>query len=342
MRYPSDLKKGYKIGVTATSAGFTEEADLNRLENGIRHFGEMGYPVITTPNVTKCQNGRSSDGRTRAKELHSLIKDPEIPVILAASGGDFLVEMLPYLDYEAISLNPKWLQGFSDTTGLTYTITTLLDIATIYSYNFSTFGMEHWHSSLSDNKKILEGMNIVQNSFDLYQDGYYKRITGLEGFVLEKEVYWRNRYPDGAAGKCEINISGRVLGGCLDVLLTLVGTRFDKTREFIERYRPDGILWVLESYDLGSEALFRGLWQLKEAGWFSHATGFLFGRPAMYPDESDISYEEAVLSVLGELKLPIIFDADIGHKPPQLTVIHGAVATVRSKAGKGSIIFERR
>lgn len=343
MIYPADLEKGFSIGVTATSAGIEEEVDYIRLDNAIKNFKGQGYPVITTPNVITSDNkGRSSDAATRAKELSALINDPKVRAIIAASGGDFLVEMLPYVDYTALRNNPKWVQGFSDTTGLTFTITTNLDIATIYSYNFSSFGMKNWHRSLMDNLSILEGDDIVQSSYDLYQDGYYKRITGLEEFVLEKEVEWRNLLPKGANDVNEINIRGRMLGGCLDVLQTLVGTRFDKTVKFVERYHEDGILWFLESYCLSSEGMIRALWQLKEAGWFRNARGFIFGRPAIYESDYNISYEEAVYSVLGELDLPIILDADIGHKPPQFSIINGALAMVKSNNKKGTIIFERR
>ncbi len=344
MIYPKNLEKGFNIGVTATSSGYDDEVDFRRLDNAIKNLKEYGYPVIVTPNVRSGVNkGRSSDATIRAKELLDLIKDPSIKAIIAASGGDFLVEMLPFVDFIAIKDNPKWVQGFSDTTGLTYTITTNLDIATIYSYNFGTFGMENLHRSLSDNLLILEGNNISQESFDMYQDGYYARVTGIEEFVLEKVVEWRNLLPEGASDdSLGITIQGRMLGGCLDVLLNLIGTRFDKTLEFIEKYKDDGILWFLESFDLSSGGMVRGLWQLREAGWFRHAKGFIFGRPAMYNTEYDISYEEAVFSVLGELGLPIILDADIGHKPPQFTIINGALATVQSKNKKGTIIFERR
>ena len=34
----------------------------------------------------------------------------------------------------------------------------------------------------------------------------------------------------------------------MDVLLNLVGTRFDKTKEFVHKYKEDGILWYLESF----------------------------------------------------------------------------------------------
>ena len=62
----------------------------------------------------------------------------------------------------------------------------------------------------------------------------------------------------------------------------------------------------------------------------------------MYEMIYDISYEVAVYSVLGDLSLPIILNADIGHKPPQFTIINGAMAHVKSKDKKGTIIFERR
>ncbi len=342
MIYPKSLEKGYKIGVTATSGGIDKDVDFIRLESGINHFNDIGYPVIVTDNVRKSFKGRSSDGPTRARELTQLIQDPKIRVIIAACGGDYLVEMLSYINFDIMKANPKWIQGYSDTTGIIFTLTTNLDIATLYAYNFSSFGMKNWHNSLDKNLIILEGQDILQDSFEEYEDGYKKRITGYEEFTMEKEVKWINVYPNGWDTDKELTIDGRALGGCLDVLLCLVGTRFDRTKEFINRYQEDKILWFLESFDLGSEALTRGLWQLKEAGWFEHAAGFMFGRPAMFHSETDTTYEEAVLSVLGELNVPIILEADIGHKPPAFTMINGAFARLRSFNGKGSILFERR
>ncbi|MDF2513324.1 MAG: hypothetical protein K0S04_3190 [Herbinix sp.] len=342
MIYPKNLEKGYKIGVTAPSAGFVEEIDLIRLENGIKNFEVLGYPVLVTDNVRTQEKGRSSDGKTRAKEMQQLFLNEEVGAIIAASGGDYLFEMLSYTDFEVIMKNPKWIQGYSDTTGILFTITTNLDIATIYANNFGSFGMEIWHSSLVDNLGILEGQDIEQRSFDKFQDGFKKKITGYEGFELEKEVRWINLYPEGWDANSELFIKGRALGGCLDVLLNLIGTRFDKTREFIQRYQEDKIVWFLESFDLGNEALVRGLWQLKEAGWFEHTAGFIFGRPAMYRSDTETTYEEAVESVLGELGVPIILDADIGHKPPQVAMMNGAIVEVSSQHGKGKIVFNRK
>lgn len=335
MIYPNFLEQGCTIGVTAPSDGNRKETDFIRLDNGKEQLKKEGFSVIETPNVRTSYKGRSSDGRTRANEFMGLINDKQIKWIISAKGGDFLMEMLPFVDFNQIKSNPKWIQGYSDNTGITFTITTNCDIATAYGCNFNDFGMETWHKTLRDNIEILKGNDVIQTSFDLYEDGFYDRVTGLEGYVLEKPVQWRN-----ITTNDEINMSGRLLGGCLDVLLNLVGTRFDNTVNFINQYKEDGILWYLESFSLNSESISRGLWQLKEAGWFQYVKGFIFGRPAFFDQDYYIPYDEAVLSILDELNVPIILDADIGHKAPQMTMINGSIATVRSYNGKGSITLE--
>lgn len=335
MIYPGYIKKGNTIGVTAPSDGNKKETDFVRLDHGKEQLKEKGYEVTETEHVRNSEKGRSTDARTRTKELEELINNDTVKWIISAKGGDFLLEMLPFVDFERIKANPKWIQGYSDNTGLTYTITTNCDIATLYGCNFNDFGMEVWHKTIEDNLQLVEGNINTVHSFDQYEDGFYDRVTGLEGYRLEKPVYWRNLY-----NKDEINLSGRLLGGCLDVLLYIVGTRFDQTKQFIEKYKGDGILWYLESFALQSEALTLGLWQLKEAGWFKYTKGFVFGRPAFYNPDSEISYDEAVLSVLEEFNVPIILDADIGHKAPQMTMVNGAMANIHSKDGKGTVIFE--
>ena len=335
MIYPNFLKQDDVIGVTAPSDGNKKETDYTRLDNAKLKLKERGYKVIETPNVRTSEKGRSTDAITRAKEFEQLLENKEVSFIVSAKGGDFLMEMLSKLDFDKIEKNPKWFMGYSDNTSLTYLITTKCNIATAYGNNFNDFGMETWHKSVENSLDILEGKDIVQDSFDLYEDGYHDRITGLEGYVLEKEVKWRN-----ISGGNEIEMSGRMLGGCLDVLLNLVGTRFDETKKFLELYKEDGFLWYLESFSLDSESISRGLWQLKEAGWFQYAKGFIFGRPAFFNEDYYISYDEAVLSVLNELNVPIILDADIGHKAPQMTIINGSLGNIYSSNGKGSIVLK--
>lgn len=337
LNYPGFIKKDDLIGISAPSDGNSEKIDYARLDNGKRKLEELGYKVIETTHVRASKKGRSADAKTRASEFMELISNDEVKLIVSASGGDYLLEILPFMDFQKIRSNPKWFQGYSDNTGLVHTITTICDLATVYGNNFKDFGMNNWHRSLKNNIKILQGEENIQHSFDTYQDGFYKRITGLEDYVLTKPVNWRNINTDG-----EVIIKGRTIGGCLDVLISLVGTRFDKTKEFVEKYKDDGILWYLESFALTAESLTLALWQLKEAGWFQYTKGFVFGRPTFYDDKAgeNGTYEEVVMSVLGEIGVPIILEADIGHKPPQFSMINGALGTLFCKGGKAKLEYD--
>lgn len=334
MIYPNFLKKNDTIGITAPSDGVVEEIDIFRLNNAIRKFEEIGYRIKETEDVRKSEKGKSAPSKVQARELESLFQDEEIKCIICAGGGDFLVEMLSEVDFKVIKNSPKWLQGYSDPTGLLFTITTNLDIATIYADNFKSFGMENWHKSLQDNLKILEGNIIKQESFEKYESKRAERIIGNECYNLDTEVKWEN------VNKEEINITGRMIGGCIDILSEIFGTRFDKTKDFIEKYKNDGIVWYLENCEMTSESIIRTLWKFKENGWFKYTNGIVFGRSAIEKSCYDITFKEAVTRVLGDLNIPIIFNADLGHVSPRMTIINGAICNVVSKEGKGKITFE--
>ena len=333
MIYPEFLKEKDTIGVTAPSDGITDEVKLKRLDNAIKNFEDRGFIIKETPNVRCSVKGRSSSSKERVKELERLYKDDNVKTIITSGGGDFLLEMLSELDFNVIKDNPKWLQGYSDPTGLLFTITTNLDIATVYSDNFKTFGMEPWHKSLENNLEILKGNIIEQTSFSKYEEDK-KLITGLEPFNLTKKVYWKNLNNEDT-----LNIKGRIIGGCLDLITELFGTRFDNTKAFLEKYRDDGIIWYFDVCELSSESLIRTLWKLKDNGYFKYTKGILFSRVYACNSYYDISYEEVIYESLKDLNIPIIINADIGHVSPRMTIINGAIATITSSKGKAKIKF---
>ena len=333
MIYPEFLKEHDIIGVTAPSDGITDEVKLKRLDNAIKNFDSRGFNIKETPNVRCSVKGRSSSSKERASELESLYEDDNLKAIICASGGDFLLEMLSEVDLNIIKDNHKWLQGNSDPTGLLFTITTNLDIATIYADNFGCFGMEPWHKSLENNLEILKGNIIEQTSFSKYEEDK-KLITGLEPFNLTKKVYWKNLNNEDT-----LNIKGRIIGGCLDLITELFGTRFDNTKAFLEKYNDDGIIWYFDVCELSSESLIRTLWKLKDNGYFKYTKGILFSRVYACNSYYDITYEEAIYESLKDLNIPIIINADIGHVSPRMTIINGAIATITSFKGKGKIKF---
>lgn len=335
MLYPEFITKGKTIGVTAPSDGKTDKLDLIRLDNAYKKLKNLGYEIVETPNVKKSIKGRSANAKLRAKYLEDLFQDDNVKVIISAGGGDFLVEILPYIDFNILKNNPKWFCGFSDNTAIGFILTTKLDIASLYSDNISCFGMEPWHESINNYLKILQGNIIEQSNFTKYQSSYSEYKTGLESYTLDKEVSWNN-----LTNEKTTKLEGRLIGGCLDVLLNLVGTKYDYVKTFIEKYKDDGIIWFLESCELTSEQLIRGLWQLKEAGWFKYTKGFIFGRPILEKSYYNISYEEALKKSLKDLNVPIITSACFGHTSPKITIINGSYAKITSENKKGTIKME--
>lgn len=332
MIYPSFLKENDTIGVTAPSDGKKDELDIKRLDNAYRKLNKNKINIIETKNVRSSINGRSDSAKKRTEYLEELSKNNNVKAIISASGGDFLIEVLPYLKFNIIKEHPKWFCGYSDNSALSFVITSKYNIATMYSDNISAFGMSKWHKSINNYLNILKGNIIEQTSFSKYQNTYSIYKTGLENYNLDSPVYWKNLNNEPL-----IEEQGRLIGGCLDVLINLVGTPYDNVKNFIEEYKNDGIIWFLESCELSSEAIIRSLWQLKEAGWFKYTKGFIFGRTPYKKSYNNIKYEDAIKTSLEQLQVPIIIDADFGHLAPRMTIINGSYVKITSQNGKGTL-----
>lgn len=142
------------------------------------------------------------------------------------------------------------------------------------------------------------------------------RLAGLTGSgdVMETEAVF----------------SGRLLGGCMDCLVNLLGTKYDRVAEFTEKYQEDGIIWFLEACDLNLMGIRRAMWQMEHAGWFKYCKGFLIGRPrlGMGVEEFGIDSYQAVCEMLYPYHVPVLMDLDIGHMPPSIPLVCGSMAHV--------------
>ena len=335
MIYPNFLKQGNTIGVPAPSSGAYDDLHCNKYKNSKKNLEKMGYKVELSKNIFKSEMGRSATAKERAEELKEMLENEKTDYIICAAGGEFLVEILPYVDLSIIQKKPKFVQGFSDPTGILYPITTKYDIATIYGMNFGDYGTIEYTRDITDNLKIITGNLVKQENFEMFENERGEEITGLESYNFTDKVEWKI-----LAGN-EVNITGRIIGGCIDIISELTGTRYDGINEFNEKYKEDGIIWYFDNCDLSKEELIRTLWKFNEFNYFKYTKGVIFGRNGN--DNSLLGYtiEQALKdSVISNLNIPILYDTDISHKGPCLTIINGAIATVNSKNGKGSIEFK--
>lgn len=330
MRYPKDLKENGTIGFLAPSFGCATEPYYSCFQNALKNLKEMGYSTLLGPNVTKAEGiGISNTPKACGEEVMEMFSS-DSDVLISCGGGELMCEILPYVDFPILSeLSPKWFMGYSDNTNLTFLLPTLTDTASIYGPCAKAFGMEPWHSAVSDALDLLRGTNHTAHNYMLWEkENPEEEREPLAPYHVTEPIAIRTFLGGREVTDEQIHFSGRLLGGCLDCLANLVGTGYDKVKEFAERYREDGVIWFLEACDLNVFSIRRAIWQLREAGWFQNGKGFLIGRPAKGEEMMDLNHFQAVLGNLAGMNVPVVMDVDLGHLPPMMPLVVGSCAEV--------------
>lgn len=337
MRYPQFLPEKGTIGVVAPSFGVSGFPYEDRYFNAKKKLEALGYSVRECPHLFGIEKAASTDGKTRAQEFMAMYLDEEIDFILSAAGGELMMDILPHVDFDRLKqAPPKFFMGLSDNTNLTFTLPVLTDTAAIYGPCFGSFGMEKWYRSLREAHKIMKGQQLSQRSFPKYEkEGWPKEdLDPYAGFNMKKKVEYRS-----LDGRDHV-LHGRLIGGCLDILVMLCGTRFADIDPFLEKYREDGFLWFLEACDLNVVSQQRALWQLRENGWFKYCKGIIYGRPIDSEEFFGVKLEDALQDAVGQLNVPIVYGCDFGHLPPNWTLISGSLVTFTKEGTKGCISME--
>lgn len=346
MRYPNDLPEHGTIGFVAPSFGCNIEPYHSAFDNAQKKFKERGHELDLGPNCYMgCGIGISNTPKACGEELTEYYCSDKNDVLISCGGGELMCEILDDVDFEKIrQAAPKWYMGFSDNTNMTFLLATLCDTASIYGPCASAFGMEPWHESLEDAYQLLRGTKRTVQGYELWEkEGFKDEEHPLLPYHVTEKKELRIFLPGEpeAVPDAEVRMEGRLIGGCMDCLVNLLGTKYDKVTEFSEKYKEDGILWFLESCDLNVMAIRRAVWQMKHAGWFSYVKGFLIGRPLVFGQEMmGLDAYHAVVDLLEEFKVPVIMDADIGHLPPMMPLICGSYAHVKARGNDITIEME--
>ncbi|WP_052255992.1 S66 peptidase family protein [Salinicoccus sp. YB14-2] len=331
IRFP-ELNEKNTIGVTAPSSGLPE--DLHHLlKEAVTKIEEKGYEVITGDTVWTQDKAKSSDAIKRAEELDKMLASDEIDIIIPPWGGELLVETLEHIDMN--NIKPKWILGYSDLSTLLLAVTLKTGIATAHGTNLVDLRGEYSDETTAMWEKVLNtksGGSVIQNSSNKYQKEWDHNNPSEYVFNLTEPTEWQtvNNEP--------VQASGRLLGGCIDVIRHLVGTPYGDVADFRNKYIPDEpVLWYLENFDLSTTELRRSLVQMKLAGWFENCSGIMFGRSAANQTVDNYLITDVYEELEKELNIPIIYDIDCGHVPPQMTFINGAHGEVDVSNGKGKL-----
>jgi muramoyltetrapeptide carboxypeptidase LdcA involved in peptidoglycan recycling len=339
-RFPKPLSVGDLIAITAPSSGVSGPA-LVRLDLVLGHLRSLGFRIVEGDCLRSEQKNASAPRDRRAQELMRFLTDPTVSAILPPWGGELASELLLLLDFETLrSVQPKWLLGFSDLSTLQVPLTLISGWATAHGSNMMDLAPTQTDHLTTATLSVLAAdlsRPVRQESSTLYQKKWIDYAVQADAPLnLTESTRWQRLDGSGAP----LTFRGRLIGGCLDTIAWLAGSKYGDIPSFIQASGKRGTILYLENVELAPPGLVRALLALRRHRWFDGLSGLLIGRSAgPVPDSpAHLSYAEALAATLGDLPCPVLYDVDIGHQPPQFTLINGAFAEIHFEAGRGSVV----
>lgn len=334
---PKHLKPGDTVAAVSLSSGLAALVP-HRYAAGKRQIEEtFGLKVIEAPHTLKDPDWIYRNPKARADDLHWALENDQVKAIFATIGGDESVRILPHVDEAVIRAHPKIMIGFSDTT---ITLSAFLRAGVVSFYGPSVlcdfaencgihpfveqavrrtlFAREPFEFAAAENwtEEFLEWSDPSNQS-------QRRNFVASEGWV------WLQ-------GKSRV--SGRLVGGCLEVLEFLKGTRWWITEELW-----DGAIFFAETSEEAPSPTTVGRWlrNYGSQGILQLISGMLVARPMKYTTEMKTAlYSEIrrVLAEFGRADLPVVANLDFGHTSPQMVVPIGCLASIDPSARRLAVV----
>lgn len=324
---PPRLRAGDSVAAISLSSGAAGEFP-QVYEVAKRNLERtLGVRLIETPNALRGDDWLYQNPEARADDLHWALQNPGVKGLLSTIGGYESVRMRPFIDPEVIRANPKVLLGYSDTT--------VTQLAFLNAGVVSLYG-----------PSLLSGFADL-NAFP-YAETWAKRLlTGWHG-AYEASAGWTEDLSDWNARDFEIEVAraktlhpggwrwlqgetraeGHVIGGCVEVLEMLKGTRFWPRPEL---WRGAVLFFETSENSPSPDQVEYWLRNYATQGILGEAAALLIARPRGYTTEQKETLWQAVKKVLLEVDradMPVVGDVDIGHTTPMMTLPLGCRVAV--------------
>jgi len=266
------------IGIVAPASSAKPE----RVDLGLAALRSLGYAPKPAPNALLREPLYfAGTPQQRLADLHAAFADPDTAAVMCIRGGYGSNYLLDNLDFAIIDAHPKPFFAYSDLTGIQLR---LLD----------ELGLPVFHGPmLAADFYLPNGVHL--ESFRAALAGEPYSVGAAEGL--------RNLKPAASSTTAR----GKLYGGCLSILISLLGTPWEPSTE--------GTLLFLEDTGVKPYQIDRMLWQLRKAGKLDGVRGIVFGEMLDCASSGAPAslLEEAILNALDGLDVPVMIGLRSGH-----------------------------
>jgi len=289
---------GATVALVAPSGPVATEA-LRRAIGFLRAFG---YRTKVGRHLLDRAGYLAGTDEDRAADINRAFADKSVDVVFVARGGYGSARLLGLLDYRLLQRNPKVLIGSSDASALQLGILARSGLISFYG--------------------PLAAIDLTGPNATACFDDMMRVICARAGSAL-----FRRGWPKTAKVLAPGRAEGRLLGGCLCVFASLVGTGFLP--------KTEGSLLFLEDVNEPPYRIDRYLTQLELAGVLSSVAGVLLGsfsRCAPRTSKPSFNVSEVLQERFGNRPYPVVAGLPFGHISRKGTIPMGTRAVVDTAA----------
>ena len=257
-----------------------------RIDSGLANLTALGYTPQLAPNaLARGPHYFAGTPAQRLADLHAAFANPDTSAVMALRGGYGSNYLLDQLDLDLIRNHPKPFFCYSDLTA-------------IQLHLFDQLGLPAFHGPMLAADFYLEN-GVHLPSFQSALAGQPYSVGPTEGLRILKPGPNNQSAPH--------PVSGLLYGGCLSILVSLIGTPWEPETE--------GKLLFLEDVSAKPYQIDRMLWQLRHAGKLDGLRGLIFGEmlDCASPGAPPNLLEEVILRVFEDFDGPIAFGLRSGH-----------------------------
>ncbi|HEY1901388.1 MAG TPA: LD-carboxypeptidase [Terracidiphilus sp.] len=262
--------------VAVVSLASTPKPD--RVERGLEALRNLGYaPHAADHTLTRGPLYFAGTPEMRLRDLHHAFADDEVRAIFSTRGGYGSNYLLDGLDLDLIAESAKPFIGYSDLTAPQLWLLDQIELPAFHGPMVAAdFASE-------------DGVHLP--SLRAALSGQTYSVGAAEGL--------RTLHPG--------RVRGTLYGGCLSVLVALLGTPYEPQTE--------GKLLFLEDVNAKPYQVDRMLWQLGQAGKLDGVKGIVFGEmlDCVSPGAPPELLDEVILRVFDNFQGPIAIGLRSGH-----------------------------